>query len=245
MKLLGAEGRPRRRPARATLKEAMNEAIRDWVANVETTHYLHRLGASARTPIPRSCASLQSRDRARGARADARRGRPAARRRRRLRRRRLERDRHLPRVPRRRRAAGRRRGRRRRRRPARRLEARPVSVLHGSRSYVLCDDVAARSSKRIRSPPGSTTRASAPSTPCWPTAGRARVRARAPTTRRSTRSTASCRTEGIIPALESCPRALRRRAAGARARRRTVDVMVCLSGRGDKDIDTVLARGGE
>ena len=39
MKLLGAEVRPVESGSR-TLKDAINEAIRDWVANVETTHYL-------------------------------------------------------------------------------------------------------------------------------------------------------------------------------------------------------------
>jgi tryptophan synthase beta chain len=39
MKLLGAEVRPVTSGSR-TLKDAVNEAIRDWVANVETTHYL-------------------------------------------------------------------------------------------------------------------------------------------------------------------------------------------------------------
>jgi tryptophan synthase beta chain len=39
MKLLGAEVRPVESGTR-TLKDAINEAIRDWVTNVETTHYL-------------------------------------------------------------------------------------------------------------------------------------------------------------------------------------------------------------
>ncbi len=39
MKLLGAEVRPVSSGSR-TLKDAINEAIRDWVANVRTTHYL-------------------------------------------------------------------------------------------------------------------------------------------------------------------------------------------------------------
>src|SRR5665213_1143099 len=39
MKLLGAEVRPVTSGA-ATLKDAMNEALRDWVTNVETTYYL-------------------------------------------------------------------------------------------------------------------------------------------------------------------------------------------------------------
>src|ERR1700758_312035 len=39
MKLLGAEVRPVHSGA-STLKDAMNEALRDWVANVENTYYL-------------------------------------------------------------------------------------------------------------------------------------------------------------------------------------------------------------
>ncbi len=39
MRLLGAEVRPVHSGSR-TLKDAINEAIRDWVTNVETTHYL-------------------------------------------------------------------------------------------------------------------------------------------------------------------------------------------------------------
>src|SRR3954452_10350598 len=39
MGLLGAEGRPVEFGTR-TLKEATSEAIRDWIANVETTHYV-------------------------------------------------------------------------------------------------------------------------------------------------------------------------------------------------------------
>ena len=39
MKLLGAEVRPVSSGSR-TLKDAINEAIRDWVTNVGTTHYL-------------------------------------------------------------------------------------------------------------------------------------------------------------------------------------------------------------
>jgi len=39
MKLLGAEVRPVSSGSR-TLKDAINEAVRDWVTNVETTHYL-------------------------------------------------------------------------------------------------------------------------------------------------------------------------------------------------------------
>ncbi|MBM4434478.1 MAG: tryptophan synthase subunit beta [Chloroflexi bacterium] len=48
-----------------------------------------------------------------------------------------------------------------------------------------------------------------------------------------------CRTEGIIPALEPA-HAIADLAHVARAHGRDVDVLVCLSGRGDKDLDTVL-----
>ncbi|HLJ81139.1 MAG TPA: tryptophan synthase subunit beta, partial [Ktedonobacterales bacterium] len=51
MKLLGAEVRPVTAGSR-TLKDAINEAIRDWVTNVETTHYL--IG-SAVGPHPYPC----------------------------------------------------------------------------------------------------------------------------------------------------------------------------------------------
>ena len=39
MRLLGAEVVPVSHGSR-TLKDAVNEALRDWVANVDTTHYL-------------------------------------------------------------------------------------------------------------------------------------------------------------------------------------------------------------
>jgi tryptophan synthase beta chain len=52
-----------------TLKDAMNEALRDWVTNVDDTFYI--IGTSpARIPIRRWCAT-SSRDRQGGARADA------------------------------------------------------------------------------------------------------------------------------------------------------------------------------
>ena len=101
-----------------TLKDAMNEAIRDWIATVETTHYM--IGSAAGPhPYPYLVRELQAvigqEARARTARPH----RPPARRRRRLRRRRGERDRPVPPVPRRRRAHRRGRGGRRRRGAAR------------------------------------------------------------------------------------------------------------------------------
>ena len=58
MRLLGAEVRPVASGSR-TLKDAINEAIRDWVTNVETTHYL--LGSVVGPhPYPMMVRDLQS-----------------------------------------------------------------------------------------------------------------------------------------------------------------------------------------
>jgi tryptophan synthase beta chain len=58
MKLLGAEVHPVAAGSR-TLKDAINEAIRDWVTNVETTHYL--IGSAVGPhPYPRIVRDFQS-----------------------------------------------------------------------------------------------------------------------------------------------------------------------------------------
>ena len=58
MKLLGAEVRPVSAGSR-TLKDAINEALRDWVTNVETTHYL--IGSAVGPhPYPRIVRDFQS-----------------------------------------------------------------------------------------------------------------------------------------------------------------------------------------
>ncbi len=58
MRLLGAEVRPVDSGSR-TLKDAINEAIRDWVANVESSHYL--LGSAVGPhPYPRIVRDFQS-----------------------------------------------------------------------------------------------------------------------------------------------------------------------------------------
>src|SRR5215467_7092776 len=58
MKLLGAEVRPVKSGSR-TLKDAINEAIRDWVTNVETTFYL--IGSAVGPhPYPRIVRDFQS-----------------------------------------------------------------------------------------------------------------------------------------------------------------------------------------
>ena len=142
MRLLGATVRQVDAGSR-TLKDAINEAMRDWVANVADTYYL--LGSRARpASVSADGARVPDRHRPRGARADAGAGRPAARRRRGVRRRRQQRDRHLRRVHRRRgRAADRRRGRRRgasrRAGTPRASPAARTGVLQGTRTYVLQD----------------------------------------------------------------------------------------------------------
>ena len=95
MQLLGAEVIPVKTGSR-TLKDAINEALRDWVTNVDNTHYL--LGTAAGPhPFPLMVRNFHRIIGIEARAADAGAGRPAARRRRGVRRRRLERDRHLPR----------------------------------------------------------------------------------------------------------------------------------------------------
>ena len=73
MEQLGAEVVPVDAGTR-TLKDAINEAMRDWVTNVETTHYVHRLGRRPAS-VPADGARVPERDRRGGARADSRRRR--------------------------------------------------------------------------------------------------------------------------------------------------------------------------
>ena len=99
MQALGAEVRPVESGAK-TLKDAMNEALRDWVTNVAEHVLLHRHG---RRPASLSDdgARLPMHHRQRDARADAGGRRPAAGFADRLHRRRLERHGPVPSLPRR------------------------------------------------------------------------------------------------------------------------------------------------
>jgi hypothetical protein len=100
MQLLGPEVAPVDFGTR-TLKEATSEAIRDWITNVETTHYL--IGSCVGPhPYPEIRPRAPVGAGARVAGAVSRAGRTPARRRRRLRRRRLERHRDVRGVRRRR-----------------------------------------------------------------------------------------------------------------------------------------------
>ena len=77
MKMLGAEVRPVS-PARSTLKDAMNEALRDWVTNVGDTFYCIGTVAGPH-PYPAMVRDFQCDHRPRDARADAGGRRPACR----------------------------------------------------------------------------------------------------------------------------------------------------------------------
>ena len=140
MKLLGAEVVPVESGSK-TLKDALNEAMRDWVTNVENTFYIIGTVAGPH-PYPMMVRDFQSVIGEECLRADAGARRPAAGRRHRLRRRRLERDGHLLSVPRpsggqarRRRGGGRGPGDRAGT-PASLSAGRP-GVLHGNRTYLL------------------------------------------------------------------------------------------------------------
>jgi tryptophan synthase beta chain len=227
MRLLGAEVRPVEFGTR-TLKEATSEAIRDWIATVETTHYL--IGSCVGPhPYPEIVRELQAVI-GREARAQI-----------------LEAEGRLPEV-----AvacvgggsnaiglfagfldddvrlvgveAG----------GAASLGTGRTAVLHGSRSSVLADEdgqvLDAESISAGLDYPGS-----GPEHAFLRDSGRAEyVTASDDDALEAFRRLA--RTEGILPALEP---------AHALARVAELDeelVLVCLSGRGDKDLDEVLSR---
>jgi tryptophan synthase beta chain len=227
MRLLGAEVRPVEFGTR-TLKEATSEAIRDWIATVETTHYL--IGSCVGPhPYPEIVRELQAVI-GREARAQI-----------------LEAEGRLPEV-----AvacvgggsnaiglfagfldddvrlvgveAG----------GAASLGTGRTAVLHGSRSSVLADEdgqvLDAESISAGLDYPGS-----GPEHAFLRDSGRAEyVTASDDEALEAFRRLA--RTEGILPALEP---------AHALARVAELDeelVLVCLSGRGDKDLDEVLSR---
>ena len=228
MGLLGAEVRPVEFGTR-TLKEATSEAIRDWITNVETTHYL--IGSCVGPhPYPEIVRELQS--------VIGREAREQV----------LEAEGRLPEVavacvgggsnaiglfagflddPGVRllgvEAGG-----------AASLGAGRTAVLHGSRSSVLADEdgqvLDAESISAGLDYPGS-----GPEHAYLRDSGRAEyVSASDDEALAAFRRLAS--TEGILPALEP---------AHALARVADLDeelVLVCLSGRGDKDLDQVLAR---
>jgi tryptophan synthase beta chain len=234
MRMLGAELIPVTSGS-ATLKDAMNEAIRDWITNVETTHYL--IGSAAGPhPYPVLVRDLQSVI-GREARAQI-----------------LEREGRLPDAlcacvgggsnaiglfhpfledadvalwgaE----AGGDERG------DAATLSHGRVSVLHGSRSYVLADaDGQVLESHSISA--GLDYPGVGPEHSYLKDAGRARYE---PVTDAEALAAfhLTCVREGIIPALESAHAV----ALALRHARPGEIWLVGLSGRGDKDVDTVEA----
>ena len=228
----------------ATLKDAINEAMRDWVTNVATTHYV--LGSAVGPhPYPTSCATSSGviGDEARRAAASPSRG--GCRTSRRMRRRRLERDRTASRF------IG---------EPSVRLSGveaageglgtagtqRPSPAAHrayctASRSYLLQDEdgqvVEAHSISAGLDYPGIGPQLSA-----LFEAGRLEILS-ATDDEAVEGSGRSARTEGILPALETgtCDHGAGRLFAGRRSSRRfpTALVLLGLSGRGDKDLAAI------
>ena len=227
MRLLGAEVRPVEFGTR-TLKEATSEAIRDWIATVETTHYL--IGSCVGPhPYPELVRELQSVI-GREARAQI-----------------LEAEGRLPEVAvacvgggsnaiglfagfldDEVRLVGVEAG------GAASLGTGRTAVLHGSRSSVLADeDGQVRDAESISA--GLDYPGSGPEHAFLRDSGRAEyLTATDEEALDAFRRLA--RTEGILPALEP---------SHALARVADLDeelVLVCLSGRGDKDLDEVLSR---
>jgi tryptophan synthase beta chain len=228
MELLGADVRPVEFGTR-TLKEATGEAIRDWITNVETTHYLigSAVGPHPYPEIVRELQSVIGRE-ARAQFLDAEERLPDAvvacvgggsnaigafagf----------LDDDVRLIGVE----AAG-----------AASLGAGRPGVLHGARSSILADEdgqiLDAHSISAGLDYPGV-----GPEHAFLRDTGRAEYTG-ATDEEALAAFRALARTEGIIPALEP---------AHALVRARELDetyVLVCLSGRGDKDLEEVLARG--
>jgi tryptophan synthase beta chain len=225
----------------ATLKEAMNEAIRDWIANVETTHYL--IGSAAGPhPYPTLVRELQSViGREARAQMQAQAGRLP--------------DAVVACVGGGSNAIG--TFHAFRDDPVRLIGAEAggdgadlhaasigggrISVLHGSRSYVLCDEWGQVSESHSISA-GLDYPGVGPEHAHLAESGRAEY-VRVSDDEALACFHRLCSSEGIIPALESS-HALYAAEGLAREIGPGGDVLVCLSGRGDKDIDTVIGRSG-
>ena len=245
MKLLGARVIPVDSGSR-TLKDAMNEAMRDWVTNVRTTYYC--IGSAAGPhPYPELVAHLQSviGDEARVQCLDQAGALPdvvlacvgggsnaigmfGA----------FLRDDAVALVGVEAAGEGISTGRH-----AATLGSGRIGVLHGSKSYVLCDDggqiAEAHSISAGLDYPGVGPQHS------WlKDSGRASY-VSATDDEALAAVALLARSEGIIPALESA-HALARVGDAAREHAarlgRPVSVAVCLSGRGDKDLSTLLSR---
>ena len=230
--------------ARKTLKDAMNEAMRDWVTNVETTFYI--IGtvagpASVSDDGPR----FPERDRPRVPGADAGGSGTPAGRGGRVRRRRLECDGHLPPVPRDAavkligvEAAG--EGLATGQHAASLTAGRP-GVLHGNRTYLL-QDADGQIAETHSISAGLDYPGVGPEHAWLKDSGRAST-SPSPTTRRSRRFTSAAGSKASSP--RSSPRTRSRMPPGWPRRWRTDKILlVNLSGRGDKDMNTVAERSG-
>ncbi len=245
MKLLGANVVPVESGSR-TLKDAMNEALRDWVTNVATTHYC--IGSAAGPhPYPELVATFQQ---VIGEEARAQL---------------LERTGKLPDVA----VAcvgggsnaigmfrgfladasvqlygveaaghGVESGRH-----AATLTAGRIGILHGSKSYVLCDEAGqileAHSISAGLDYPGV-----GPEHSWLKQSGRARYIS-ATDDEALAAAALVTRTEGILPALETSHPFAKLAAIAAEVSGglgRPATLVLCLSGRGDKDLDTLLDR---
>ena len=240
MRLLGAEVRPVTAGS-ATLKDAMNEAIRDWIANVETTHYM--IGSAAGPhPYPTIVRELvavigrEARDQMQeqaGRLPDAAiacvgggsnaiglfhafRDDPV-------------------------RLIGAEAGGDGGALHAAAINGGSISVLHGSRSYVLCDEHGQVTESHSISA-GLDYPGIGPEHAFLAATGRAQYTA-VSDDEALTAFHRLCRLEGIIPALETS-HALHLAEQIARELGPDGDVLVGLSGRGDKDLDTVMSREG-
>ena len=240
MKMLGAEVIPVTNGA-GTLKDALNDAIRDWISNVEDTHYLIGTAAGPH-PYPYLVRRLQA------VIGQESRGQM------------LERAGRLPdavvacvgggsnaigifhsfrddAV----RLIGVEAGGTGGALHARSLSGGKVSILHGSRSYVLCDDdgqvVETHSISAGLDYPGV-----GPEHAFLHSTGRAEFIG-ATDDEALVAFDRLCHLEGIIPALETS-HALVIAERIAHDLGPTGDVLVGLSGRGDKDVDQIAARRG-
>jgi tryptophan synthase beta subunit len=240
MKMLGAEVIPVTNGA-GTLKDALNDAIRDWIANVEDTHYLIGTAAGPH-PYPYLVRRLQA------VIGEESRGQM------------LDRAGRLPDAvvacvgggsnaigifhsfrddP--VRLIGVEAGGTGGALHARSLSGGKVSILHGSRSYVLCDDdgqvVETHSISAGLDYPGV-----GPEHAYLHATGRAEFIG-ATDDESLVAFDRLCHLEGIIPALETS-HALVIAERIARDLGPSGDVLVGLSGRGDKDVDQIAARRG-
>ena len=245
MRMLGARVIPVESGSR-TLKDAMNEALRDWVTNVRTTHYC--IGSAAGPhPYPELVATLQAviGEEARAQCLEKQRGLP---------------DAAVACIGGGSNAIGLFRGFLKDEgvalygveaagegvltgKHAATLGAGRVGVLHGSKSYVLCDGggqiTEAHSISAGLDYPGV-----GPEHAFLKDTGRAAYLSATDDEALAAVSQVAC-TEGIIPALETAHAFARvgdiaRELSGKRGR--PVSLVVGLSGRGDKDLSTLLAR---